>query len=231
MGGEVRVREIREAKAYFEKTGIGNDDPRKQILDDIMHFMTAVSEQNHENADAAIQKIVKAGQGDLFREVGKITRKLHDSVRSFKEAIDPRLREIAHNDIPSAVDRLQYVIDKTEEAANKTMSVVEKYTLSMDELASHIRRVEGPADTAAYLKNFKNGLEDDLTEILTTQSFQDLTGQTIKTVITLVNDIEGELVRLITSFGVKIETSSPKAAAVEKVSQSDVDNLLKELGF
>jgi chemotaxis protein CheZ len=109
---------------------------------------------------------------------------------------------------------------------------VEKYTLRMDELGAHIRQIQGPPETIAYLKSFKNGLEDDLTEILTTQSFQDLTGQTIKKVITLVNDIEAELVRLITSFGVKIESGSAQPVAVaEKVSQSDVDDLLKELGF
>jgi len=101
----------------------------------------------------------------------------------------------------------------------------------MDDLATHIRKVQGPPETVAFLKEFKNGLEDDLTEILTTQSFQDLTGQTIKKVITLVHDIEHELVRLVTSFGVKIEGSKEPVAVVEKVSQKDVDELLKDLGF
>jgi chemotaxis protein CheZ len=138
---------------------------------------------------------------------------------------------MTQGEIPNAVDRLQYVIEKTEEAANKTMGVVEKYVMRMDEFSSHIRKVQGPPETVEFLKQFKNGLEDDLTEVLTTQSFQDLTGQTIKKVITLVNDIESELVRLITSFGVTLELGAMKPAAAEKVSQSDVDDLLKELGF
>ncbi len=233
MGGEVQIREIREAKTYFEKNkNISPDDPRQAILDDIMAFMTAVSERNYEKADAAVQTIAKLGQGDLFKEVGKITRKLHDSIRSFKEAVDPRLKDITQADIPNAVDKLQFVIDKTEEAANKTMNVVEKYILTMDDLSTHLRQVQGPPETVAFLKQFKNGLEDDLTEILTTQSFQDLTGQTIKKVIKLVGDIETELVRLVTSFGVKIEMGMKEPVmAAEKVSQSDVDNLLKDLGF
>ncbi len=232
MAADIRVTELRDAKTYLEKTkGIGRDDPRQDILEDIVAFMTAVSEQNYDKADAAIQKIAKSGQGDLFKEVGKITRKLHDSIKSFKEAVDPRLKDMAAAEIPNAVDGLRYVIEKTEEAANKTMSVVEKYILRMDDLAAHIRRVEGPPETVAFLKQFKNGLEDDLTEVLTTQSFQDLTGQTIKKVITLVGDIETELIRLVTSFGVKIEACVAAPVAVEKVSQSDVDNLLKELGF
>jgi chemotaxis protein CheZ len=233
MAGEMKITELRDAKSYFEKTrSISADDPRLEILDDIVNFMTAVSEHDYERADATIQKIAKNGQGDLFNEVGKITRKLHDSIKSFREAVDPRLKDMTRAEIPNAVDKLQYVIEKTEEAANKTMSVVEKYILRMDDLATHIRRIEGPPETVAFLKEFKNGLEDDLTEILTTQSFQDLTGQTIKKVITLVADIEEELVRLITSFGVKIDVGAKEPAVVaEKVSQSDVDNLLKDLGF
>ncbi len=234
MGGEVKITELKRAKEQFEQSkGISPDDPRQEILDDMIRFLTDVSEHRYESADEAIQKMLKNGhRGDLFKEVGKITRKLHDSIRSFKEAIDPRIKDMTRSEIPNAVDQLQYVIEKTEDAANKTMSVVEKYILRMDDLASHIRKIEGPPETVAFLKEFKNGLEDDFTEILTTQSFQDLTGQTIKKVITLVGDIEGELVRLVTTFGLKIETGAKEpAAAAEKVSQSDVDNLLKELGF
>jgi len=233
MGGEIKIKELHNAKTYFEKNkGVSPEIPRQEILNDIMNFMNAISEQNYDQADAAIQNIIKLGQGDLFKEVGKITRKLHDSVKSFKDALDPRLKEIANSDIPTAVDRLQYVIDKTEEAANRTMNFVEKYILRMDDFASHIRKVQGPPETVTFLKEFKNGLEDDLTEILTTQSFQDLTGQTIKKVITLVHDIEEELVRLISVNGLKIDIGTRNPVTVtEKVSQADVDNLLKDLGF
>ena len=232
MGGTVQIKELREAKNYFEKATVEAGDAHREIFNDMMNFLTAVAENNYDAADMAIAKIVKNGQGDLFKEVGKITRKLHDAVKSFKEAIDPKLKDIARTDIPTAVDKLQYVIEKTEEAANKTMGVVEKYILRMDDLSAHIRQVQGPPETVAFLKEFKNGLEDDLSEILTTQSFQDLTGQTIKKVIKLVHDLEDELVRLISIYGLKVETGTREPVAVaEKVSQADVDNLLTELGF
>jgi chemotaxis signal transduction protein/chemotaxis regulatin CheY-phosphate phosphatase CheZ len=233
MAGEIKVKELHDAREYFEKNkNFTGDDPRREIFEDIAAFMNAVQNQDYEKADMLMQHVAKTGQGDLFKEVGKITRRLHDTIRSFKEALDPRLKGFAQADIPTAVDKLQFVIDKTEEAANKTMSVVEKYIVRMEELAAHIRKVEGPPETAAYLKEFKNGFEDDLTEILTTQSFQDLTGQTIKKVITLVGDIETELVRLVASFGVKVEPGAHVTVpAAEKVSQAGVDDLLKEFGF
>ncbi|MBA4374463.1 MAG: hypothetical protein C0402_16560 [Thermodesulfovibrio sp.] len=232
MAGEVNVKEMHDAREFFEKKGISPNDPRYLIFDDIMDFLDALNKDDQERADAAIQEIMKKGQGDLFKEVGKVTRKMHDSIKSFKEALDPKLKDMAQSEMPNAIDRLQFVITKTEEAANKTMTIVEKHMLSMDELAAAIRQVKEPAESVEFLKKYKNMLEDDLTELITTQSFQDITGQTIKKVITLVGEIEEELVRLISTFGVKMETG-PKVAAEthEQVSQSGVDDLLKDFGF
>lgn len=232
MGGEIVVKEVMDAKDFFQKKGISSTDPRYALFDDIVNFMNAIATQDYEKADSAIQNIMSKGQSDLFKEVGRVTRKLHDAIRSFKEAIDPRLKDMAVTEMPSAIDKLQFVIDKTEEAANKTMGIIEKYILSMDDLASHIRNLREPEESVSYLKDFKNRLEDDLTEILTAQSFQDITGQTIKKVIKLVGDIEEELVKLIATFGVKIEErKKAEVIAPEKVSQEDVDDLLKEFGF
>jgi len=112
------------------------------------------------------------------------------------------------------------------------MGIVEKHLLEMDELSARIRKLDGPGDAVKYLKDFKNRLEDDLTEIITTQSFQDITGQTIKKVILLVEEIEKELVGMVAAFGVKVDAGPmAKEAVREMVSQSDVDDLLKDFGF
>lgn len=230
IGGEVRVSELRDAKEFLQKRI--SSPAESTWVAAIVEFMDAIANQDYERAEEAVSKITTKGQDDLFKEVGRVTRKLHDSLKSFKEAIDPRLKEMTAVEMPNAIDRLQFVIDKTEEAANKTMGIVEKYILSMDELSSHIRNLKEPEESVNYLKGFKNRLEDDLTEILTTQSFQDITGQVIKKVIGLVGDIEEELVKLIATFGVKIEEGKKVETMIpEKVSQEDVDDLLKEFGF
>ncbi|MFN3479058.1 MAG: protein phosphatase CheZ [Thermodesulfovibrionales bacterium] len=230
IGGEVRVSELRDAKEFLEKR-MGGPIEANTVMARIIEFMDAIANQDYTRAEEAIEKISTKGQDELFKEVGRVTRKLHDSLKSFKESIDPRLTEITTIDMPNAIDRLQFVIDKTEEAANRTMGIVEKYILGMDELSSHIRNLKEPEESVNYLKGFKNRLEDDLTEILTTQSFQDITGQTIKKVISLVGDIEEELVKLIATFGVKVEDGKKVESISEKVSQEDVDDLLKEFGF
>lgn len=231
MAGEMRVTEVHDAKEFFEKSGIPTHDPRYLLLDDIMIFMAAITGKDYEKADEAIEAIIKKGQNNLFMEVGRVTRKLHDSILSFRESLDPRLKDIAEHEMPTVVERLNFVMDKTKEAADNTMGIAEKHLLVMDELAHHIRGVEGPEGTIAYLKDFKNVLEDDLIKIITAQSFQDLTGQTIKKVITLVSDIEAELVRVIKTFGIKVQLGQEAPAEAEQVSQSEVDDLLKDLGF
>ena len=232
IAGETTIKETLDAKQFFEKRGVQPNDPRYMLVDDLMNFMDALSSNDHEKADQAMQSIVKKGQSELFSEVGKVTRKMHDSIKSFRDALDPKLKDMASIEMPNAVDRLQYVISKTEEAANKTMGIVEKYLLKMDDISAHLRKLDGPEESISFLRTFKNGLEDDLTEILTTQSFQDLTGQTIKKVIKLVGEIESELVRLIATFGVKVEAGAAAEVPVaEQVSQSGVDDLLKDFGF
>lgn len=231
IGGEMLIKETIDPIKLYEEKGIAKDDPRYILLEDITNFMNAVSQGDFESADKIMNSLIQKSQSELFKEVGKVARKLHDSLKSFKEVIDPRLKEIATEQMPRAVDQLQMVIEKTEEAANKTMEIVEKYILIMDNLADHIRQLQGPEESVKFLKEFKNTLEDDLTEILTTQSFQDLTGQILKKVITLVGEIEVELVRLIKTFGLKIEEKQTTQREIERVTQEEVDELLKEFGF
>jgi chemotaxis protein CheZ len=231
MGGEIELHELRDAKEFLSRKVDGND-PNKRIVESLITFMEAVSSKDYERADAVVTRLADSSPGGLFAEVGKVTRRLHDSMKSFKESIDPKLSTLASCEVPNAIDRLQFVMDKTEEAANKTMGIVEKHLLAMDELSARIRKLDGPDDAVKYLKDFKNRLEDDLTEIITTQSFQDITGQTIKKVILLVEEIEKELVGMIATFGVKIDAGlMAKDAVREMVSQSDVDDLLKDFGF
>ncbi len=231
MGGEVELHELRDAKEFLSRKAEGND-PNNRIVESLVAFMEAVSSKDYERADAIVTRLADSSSGGLFAEVGKVTRRLHDSMKSFKESIDPKISSLASCDVPNAIDRLQFVIDRTEEAANKTMGIVEKHLLEMDELSARIRKLDGPDDAVQYLKDFKNRLEDDLTEIITTQSFQDITGQTIKKVILLVEEIEKELVGMVAAFGVKVDAGAmTKETVREMVSQSDVDDLLKDFGF
>jgi chemotaxis protein CheZ len=172
-------------------------------------------------ADALIAEIKNPINSELFAEIGKLTRQLHDSLNNFQ--VDSRLNDLATADIPDAKERLNFVITRTEEAANKTMDVVESIFPVVDNLAEHVRGVN-PLWTKLMnneidLNEFKElcvdidilltitGKETQhihnlMTDVLMAQDFQDLTGQVIRKVIDLVHEVEESLIAMLTAFGI-----------------------------
>lgn len=247
IGGKVTVKELRDAKDFMGDK-LDDSDPKNNIFNLMLDFMDALSSQEYVRVEGILENLVKATDSSIFNEVGKITRKLHDSIEDFKGAIDNGLDKFTKSDIPNAVDKLQFVINKTEDAANKTMGIVERYFEESDDFSAHVEKLKGPDDSVNYLETFKNALDNDMTDILNAQQFQDITGQTIKKVIKLVHSVEAELLTLITKFGMQVKQSietteekdipddalpglKDKSAEAEKVSQSDVEALLGEFGF
>jgi len=220
-------------------------------------------------ADDLVRGLAKPTENPVFQEIGSLTRDLHDSLQQFH--VDQRMSEIATDEIPDARDRLEYVIEKTETAANRTMDAVERSLPMADNLHEHLMQVrpqwnrlmKGRIELSEFkdlchridelmvqVEGDSSELRSQLTEILMAQDFQDLTGQIIKRVITLVREVEDRLVEILTAFGVEQQKEeqqeskpSDSATAPEGPiinpherndavsSQDDVDDLLSSLGF
>ena len=90
-------------------------------------------------ANELIAEIQNPINSELFEEIGKLTRQLHDSLNNFQ--IDERLNDLATADIPDAKERLNFVISHTEEAANKTMDAVEAIFPVVDGIQKQISTV------------------------------------------------------------------------------------------
>ncbi|MCE2595538.1 protein phosphatase CheZ [Motilimonas cestriensis] len=209
-------------------------------------------------------------KNELFEQVGLLTRQLHDSLIDFQN--DNRLSELANSEIPDAKDRLTYVIEMTDKAANRTMDAVDESLPLADRLNENIQQVlpgwNSLMNREIELVQFKelchkldkilkdseqdaDKLRHLLTEILMAQDFQDLTGQMIRRVITLVQEVEVKLVEMLTMFGEieqkpkQSDTDSPRTSGIEAEGpimnaesrddvvsgQDDVDDLLSSLGF
>ncbi|MEL4386673.1 protein phosphatase CheZ [Shewanella xiamenensis] len=180
--------------------------------------LLSANEQNQ--ADDLLRELAAPLQRELFDEVGKLTRQLHSALMDFQ--IDNRLVELANTEIPDAKERLSYVIDMTEQAANKTMDAVEECLPLANALTANIQQVMPSWDKLMRreiaLSDFKvlchnvqhlmsrseldsNRLRELLNQILMAQDFQDLTGQMIRRVIDLVMEVESNLVSMLTVFG------------------------------
>ncbi len=172
-------------------------------------------------ANHLIRDLNTARDETLYLEVGRLTRGLHNAIRDFHLDIGLNGHSRVKNEISEiqdAASRLNYVINLTEDAANTTMDMVEAggpIVQALAEEASGLRE-----DWAAYRQKTDSApgqerlyervdalldrtvhdassLHQRLNEILIAQGYQDLSGQVIKRVIALVNDVEQSLVRLV----------------------------------
>jgi chemotaxis protein CheZ len=239
-----------------------SDDMR---LDLAKKLVVALEESDAGAAEQLLDDIAGLHQTQLFKEVGKLTRQLHDTMTNF--AADSKIASITEYDIPDAKERLKYVISMTEQAANQTLTVVEtilpvseQLNAQANQLAEKWERFLGrempfgefkelSGELTQHFKASTEALADmqnGLTEILLAQGFQDITGQIIRKVIDLVQDLEESLVCLIRVTGGKstsaqafneMDMPGPVVPGVDDKlgdvanNQDDVDDLLSSLGF
>ncbi len=224
---------------------------------------------NEADVHEQLDKLAKLRESSLFHELGKLTRELHETINSFH--LDARIAALTQTDIPDAKERLNYVITMTEQAANRTLDAVEQslpLSTQLQERAAGLRAPWQQARAAANgalngvgdrIDAFIDEVETDavalqknLSDALMAQDYQDLTGQIIRRVITLVHDVEQNLVGLVRLSGqrmggtapvpepVVVEANAnvlegPRVPTLDTIDslkgQDDVDDLLSSLGF
>jgi chemotaxis protein CheZ len=202
------------------------------------------------------------GQTKAFNTVGHMVRQLHDALLGLGY---DKLIEKTVTTLPDAKDRLAYVASLTEQAAcrvlNATdvaMPIQEQLGASGQALADRWDRVYANQtgvdefkqladDTRAFLKGElpqKISLTSaQLMEIMMAQDFQDLTGQVIKKIVTLAQEMESSmtsvLIDIIPEMKKTDEVNSllngpvinAEGRADVVVGQTQVDDLLDSLGF
>lgn len=120
-----------------------------------------------------------------------------------------------------ASDQLAEVVRTTESATMHIMEIVEKQLERRAECAQILEKLKTSPENEgdlARLEKFNSDLDEDLTSVLTSLSFQDLTGQRIKKVVEALNAIEKIVVELYVSSGLIME-------AAEKDPEKDAEEL------
>lgn len=181
-------------------------------------LMDQVNAGNFAEAMSVINDLNDVRDQSLYREVGRLTRSLHEAIRNFQ--IDPRNSEQqeALSKMTDASDRLEYVVQMTSKAANRTMDLVEDTmprTQAVKEEARELRddwlrlrrREMAPAEFRELygridrflvsLTEESDTIHASLSEILLAQDYQDLTGQVIQKVTQLVKEVEEHLLSLV----------------------------------
>jgi len=191
-----------------------------ELLAQAEQLLEALRRGDEPAARQALMNLTEVRESLLFKEIGSITRDLHDSLRQFSE--DSRLDALTAQDMPDARERLRYVTILTEQAANRTLEAAEQALPLTENLIRRSQRVAerlsalremhpsnqalqdafGPIETyLASVNREGEQLRAQLNEIILAQEFQDLTGQLLHRVILLLERIEGEMVKLLRLVG------------------------------
>lgn len=191
---------------------------------------------------------------EVFQQIGTITRVLHDTMQQL--GVMPKL-QVATDGLPDARSRLTYIASKTAEAANKVLNSVDqakaehaRITEAANAMAKAIMADPVKAVASGAVFNFVKQVESStshidkhLTDIMMAQDFHDLTGQVVAKVVTLANDLEDSLVKLLVSVVPpeqrdKVDPSilqgpvvNPEGRTDVVSNQGEVDDLLASLGF
>ncbi|MGP1675574.1 MAG: protein phosphatase CheZ [Burkholderiales bacterium] len=199
--------------------------------------------------------------GNVMGRIGRLTRTLHDAMREL--GYDRMLEKTAAS-MPDARDRLDYVVKMTEQAAVRALNAIEtaqpiqaRLGDEAERLSAHWQKlfdkqlsveefkalVAGTREYLAQVPQQTQATNAQLIEIMMAQDFQDLTGQVIKKITLLAQDMEQQLVYLLVDLvpaQVRSEITTGllngpvvNAAAGPEVvtSQNQVDDLLASLGF
>mgnify|MGYP006283231497 CR=1 FL=1 len=189
---------------------------RDKRLADARALVAAIENEDGAGEARLIGELTAAYSGTIFDEVGRMTREVHDTLRSFAE--DERLGALAQDEMPDARDRLRYVITLTEQAATRTLSITEEASPMAEKVVDRSQRLKDELAkvAASEADNSRLGsvvesmtryldattvsgerLKGQLTEIMMAQEFQDLSGQLLMRVIDLLEQLEEKLVGLL----------------------------------
>lgn len=226
-----------------------DSDELEALFDSIVRANTA-SEDASAGHPKAIEQPTATALNDLseparsmFSHIGQLTRKLHDTLREL--GLDKSLEKAA-SEIPDARDRLAYVANMTEQAADRTLNALDIAKPMQEKIGDGARSLDAQWDqllagklsveefkilvekTRTHLKSsaeLSDEINTQMMEIMMAQDFQDLTGQVIKKVLTMTKDMEQQLLDFLLMFspqGVKPEDGLLNGPVVRSEGRTDV---------
>ena len=232
----------------------------------VLNLSAALESGDEQAFITQLNSLMRDRDDGLWSQLRKLTTDLGSALDRFQ--LDSRLVDLAEKEVPDAKHRLDHVLKMTDEAAHKTMDLVEQSGPLADRISSDADKLAAlwqqfrnrqisPEDFRSLLDKMEVFLDDvrrtsdelrkNLAEVLMTQGYQDLSGQIIRGVIKLVDEVEatlGKLVHLAINHAGKevpgdhFRESRGYGPAVPGVDhgnvvngQQDIDALLSGLGI
>lgn len=146
-------------------------------------------------------------QREVYRHIAELAQIIDDLKKQISSYAP---QHVKNTHIPDATDELDEVVKATAEATNTIMGICEE----IETIASGIDEVKHQEISAR------------VTQIFEACSFQDITGQRIKNVITTLRVIEEKVDKIMDTLGDKVGLKVSDSRFVKTVSVDDDKSLL-----
>ncbi|HEU4670872.1 MAG TPA: protein phosphatase CheZ [Dyella sp.] len=206
---------------------------REALPDELHQLLTSPDGPAFEHA---LDSLVRQREQKLFRALGVLARDLHDAVSRLGGDL---VQEGYPDNVTDARKHLQDVLEMSSQAAHRTIDFAERMRPEAAALADGARAMldEAGASSAAPVvalaqqaTEFAEHCTAGLNDMVMAQSWQDLSGQRIKKVVSFIGSVESAMIELVRLTGAL--SGRETEAAVEKInSQDEADRLLSEFGF
>lgn len=245
-------------------SSVGDNDDLQALFDSVAAETAAASSPEPE---VAVSPVAESGeswpqQEAVFNRIGQMARVLHDTLGQLGY---DKLLEKTVSAIPDAKDRLAYVANLTEQAACRVLNATDIANPLVEEIEVGAKSLGDSWDKAFANQlttgEFKQLAEEtrgflkgeipekarathaQLTEIMMAQDFQDLTGQVIKKIVALAQELESGLMTVLLEVLPETKRTEEVANLMNGpvinaegrtdvvVTQEQVDDLLDSLGF
>lgn len=166
--------------------------------------LTGALDANDEAAfRGAFERLRDALNVEFNPELKRLTASAQAALRRFAE--EARIDALAAEEVPDARKRLAHVVKLTDEAAHTTLDLIDKTGPIMENTSREAAKLlTSDALSSVELRAFVERARADadqvrgiLSQMLLAQGYQDLTGQIIRGVISLVGELETVLGQLV----------------------------------
>lgn len=192
------------------------ENSARQELRARLKDMAAALEQGDDLLFAErLQELLRRREDAFFQRIAQLTHELQAAVAELDS--DARWNALA-GELPDAGARIDHVIQLTENAAHRTLDLVEESQAQLLALGTHGQVVAqvgadlliGAGDAPGLVQRGKElhaaeqaiaqghtQLRGKLSELAMAQEYQDLTGQLLKRVTGVIREVERELMKLL----------------------------------
>ncbi|MGH7230375.1 MAG: protein phosphatase CheZ [Nitrospiraceae bacterium] len=188
-------------------------------------------------------------QRTLYEEIGELTRYVDTTLRQLNAGMP-----VTSTQLSQASDHLTDLTRLTEEGTHTVMglteaiqdnrALVKEALRELAGLLTNKERRESLMDQVTTVHRIVESDDKRLLDIMTALSFQDLVGQRVAKIVTILDDVQHKLLEIVVTFGLKREGVQPpangrasemlkqlEASRSTALKQNLVDDILGEFGF